>query len=579
MVMIPTPVLPEVARYNPQYSDLELEKLLPISEIYAQIDRNFTRIATAYAANAENNAGIMPTLAVAGATIPAGYVAAFGGPVAIPLTGLASGAVEAIASSDDLLVALAKVQAQIDAVDGGEPPLGSNIIWDPFGDLVPVNTQWDKPDATAAVARWVLVGGTHSTVVDAANPYGTGYSIRHAATDNNHYTNKRIWLNEAGLKAGDKVSAAAHVYAAAGSFYAKIQARSAAGAALTSQLSTVQALSGTDAIMRVDNFTIPATTAYLDIGVHTSGGGTTYDLWALWANAGSDSAVYPTRGEADSTFQQTIRSRPFYKSVDASNAYIYTPFDGGGWLRWSLKGLDPATYNNTGVCWMPGAMAVVKDLHDLDPVTLSSSDIDYSLGLRPSGHTNATVTGYHGRTTVIATTLKTSLNQSLALGTARPTSAGSFVLTETGTIRHPDTPSTDQANYRTVRRWSCDHPAEMRVRQSLQWLADNLVNYWNTGQLVTTSASRAWPRRLGAVLTPGGTSTDVLYAGVDTAYSWIAGGKYVLSSSVPSVEEYRIRENTLKLYPRSVVASNRINGDIDHAEWIISAFVDPDFSA
>lgn len=50
MPTVPTPELSESARYGPQYGASELERILGVNELFAQIDRNFVRLSTTIAA-------------------------------------------------------------------------------------------------------------------------------------------------------------------------------------------------------------------------------------------------------------------------------------------------------------------------------------------------------------------------------------------------------------------------------------------------------------------------------------------------------------------------------------------------
>ena len=114
--------------------------------------------------------------------------------------------------------------------------------------------------------------------------------------------------------------------------------------------------------------------------------------------------------------------------------------------------------------------------------------------------------------------------------------------------------------------------------QRLTWLTDgNLISYWNTGQLLASSATKAWVHNDGdaAFTTSDSTKTVV---GATTAYSGIIAVHSRSRFIVRLYENIQLRQTTLKVYPRTIdVDVTRDIDDVDHAEWYWSVIYDKQF--
>lgn len=150
-----------------------------------------------------------------------------------------------------------------------------------------------------------------------------------------------------------------------------------------------------------------------------------------------------------------------------------------------------------------------------------------------------------------------------------------FRIEQKGTLRHPDTGSTDHATISRFIEVSLDGVYE---HMRLSWLTDNnTVGYWNTGQLLASSANRAWAHNVGDDAMIVGDASQTATA--TKAYTWYTSRKFAFQVDCPTAEAIQLRETTLKLYPRTIQTDvTRDIGDVDHAEWYWRVVFDKTFA-
>jgi len=105
----------------------------------------------------------------------------------------------------------------------------------------------------------------------------------------------------------------------------------------------------------------------------------------------------------------------------------------------------------------------------------------------------------------------------------------------------------------------------------------NTVGYWNTGQILATSANKAWIHNNGDAAFLAATPT-LTVDGKTKAYTWYSSRKFVFEVESPTAEAIQLRTTTLKVYPRTIQNDVVRNAaDVDHAEWFWRVVYDKEF--
>lgn len=468
-------------------------------------------------------------------------------------------------TAQTLIGAINELDGDIAAL--GDVPGGTNLLWDPIFQHTDEIANWN------GISWWQ--GGTSSLAIvrDSGNPWGSDKLLR--VTTNQK--GKGTYLDAVGLAPGDVISAAINCTVSTGTYYARLYFReSGPGSSTVGSMKqgASYAFSADTYTLTVENITIPDGANWVEIVPYSASFGSV-DVYAMWLNRGSVALDAPDPSPFTATYLrykewEGDRQRLMVRNIDASNFAVYQPLpDGQTWIAWLFTHL--ATGN-----WTYYGANMASDNAGTGAYGAIVFDVGYSINYTPSGQ-SAETCGNHHEYEVF-----TTVNFYNQAGTVvDPTASGAAFnvlkmrIEQKGTLRHPDTGSTDHANISRFIEVTMDGVYE---HQRLTWLTDgNLISYWNTGQLLASSATRAWVHNDGdaAFTTSDSTKTVV---GATTAYSWYHSRAFTFKVYCPTCENIQLRQTTLKVYPRTIdVDVTRDIDDVDHAEWYWSVIYDKQF--
>ena len=459
---------------------------------------------------------------------------------------------------DSVTDAIIEVDANADAANAenvlSRGGMASNVVWDPYNEHVEDKGLFDGKS-------WWQDSTTLSIVVDSSHPYG-GKTLR---TTGSGY-GKGVYLSDVGLAPGDVVSAGLMCKAASGTYACRLIFRTTGpGASAVSTLTgSTHTFSGDTYALTIANITIPATANWVSI-VPYSASPTSIDIYGTWMHRGIVAATVPSPSPFTASYLrlkewETNHQRLMVRNVDTDNFYVFQPQpDDQSYMRWDFTKL--ATGN-----WTYYGAYACADNAGTGAYAAMTFDIGYAINYTPSGQTAETCGNHHLYDDF------TVINFYDEAGTVvDPTASGAAFLVrklrieQKGTLRHPDTAATDHA---TISRFIDITTEHVYEHMRLSWLtSNNLVSYWNTGQILAGSATKAWVQNSNDAAFVVGDST-LTVTGKTKAYSWYATRKFVFEVECPTAEAVQLRETTLKVYPRTIEADvTRDAGDVDHAEW------------
>lgn len=441
--------------------------------------------------------------------------------------------------------------------------MSANLVYDPYNQFIDRN-QWDG-------ATWFEGASSVSIEVDSSHPYG-GRTLRQSTSAKG----RGIYLDRVGLAPGDVISAAIQCKAASGTWALRLIFRTTGptGSAISTPTGSSHTFSGDTYTLKNENVTIPANANWVSI-VPYSASPTSIDTYALWLHRGSTVAAVPSPSTDTATYLrlrdwETWNNRLVIRNVDADNFSVYQPNkDGKSWVSWKFSKI--ATNN-----WTYYGADMNTDNAGTGAYAAVIFDIGYSIYYQPDGATPETCGNHHLYDDF------TSVHFYNEDGTEiDPTATGAVIvcaklrIEQKGTLRHPDTSTTDHANISRFIEITTDHVYE---HMRLSWLTDNnSVGYWNTGQLLATSATRAYIHNHNAAPYVSSDSTETV-DGATKAYTWYASRDFVFEVECPTAETIQFRTSTMKLYPRTIQTDvTRSAGDVDHAEWYWRVIYDREF--
>ena len=456
----------------------------------------------------------------------------------------------------------AAIDTTVDATRSGQD---ANLMWDPFTQHVEDKSAW------AGKSWWEDNSGL-SLVVDSSNPYG-GRTLRSTTSAKG----RGIYIASVGLQPGDVISAGVMCKASSGTYALRLVFRqsSPSGTAISTSNGSSHTFSGDTVALTIDNVTIPPLTEWITIAPY-SASPTSIDIYGTWIHRGATAAAAPAPSEFTAYYLRTKewetgRKRLMIRNIDASNFAVYQPLaDGQTWLAWLFTKL--ATNN-----WTYYGANMCTDNAGTGAYAALVFDIGYSINYTPDGQSAETCGNHHLYDDFTAVAFYNEAGT-----TVDPTASGAAFtaaklrIQQTGTLRHPDTSTTDHATISRFIEISLDGIYE---HQRLSWLtSNNLVAYWNTGQLLASSATRAYVHNNGDAAFTTADSTETV-AGKTKAYTWYHSRTFAFEVECPTAEAIQLRETTLKLYPRTIETDDtRDAGDVDHAEWFWRVIYDKEFA-
>lgn len=459
----------------------------------------------------------------------------------------------------------ASVIGAINELDAENPV---NLMWDPTFQHVEDFSYW------LAKSWWQGSASTLAIRADSTNPWGSRKSLRVTSSQKG----KGAYLDAIGLAPGDVISVAMQCTAASGTYRARVYFRTTGPGASTAgsvSQSGDHTFSGDTVVLKVENITIPATANWIEVVPYSASFGT-IDIYAMWMHRATTVPDYPTPSPITATYLrekewETSRVRLMVRNIDSTNFAVYQPLpDGETWLAWLFTQL--ATNN-----WTYYGANMCSDNAGTGAYAALTFDIGYSIYYTPDGATGETCGNHHLYDDFTAVNFYDESGD-----TVDPTASGAAFtvaklrIEQKGTLRHPDTSTTDHATISRFIELTLDGVYE---HQRLSWLtSNNSIGYWNTGQLLAASATRAWVHNAGdAPFTTSDTSQTV--EGQTRAYTWYSARKFAFQVECPTVEAIQMRQTTLKLYPRTINTDvTRDAGDVDHAEWYWRVIYDKEFA-
>lgn len=505
---------------------------------------NHTAIASGAAANAST------------INTPLGTIDAAIGNLATLTTTAKTSAVAALNELDANADAAASVAASAATVAaGGLGGQDENLMWDEYNYHVESKDAWDGR------AWWEDNAGISIVADDGGSPYDSKI-IRTTASAKG----KGTYLADIGLAPGDVISAGMMCKAASGTYACRLVFRTTgpSASAISTHTGSDHAFSGDTFALTIADITIPATANWVSV-VPYSASPTSLDIYSMWLHRGATAAPKPAPSPFTATYLrlrewEASRQRLMVRNVDADNFYVYQPqADDQSWMQW--KFIKLATGN-----WTYYGADACSDNAGTSAYAAMTFDIGYAINYAPSGESAETCGNHHLYDDF---TVVNFYNE--AGDTVDPTASGAAFqvrklrIEQKGTLRHPDTSTTDHATISRFIEITVDHIYE---HQRLSWLTDaNAVAYWNTGQILAGSATKAWVQNSTDAAFVVGDST-LTVTGKTIAYSWYATRKFAFQVECPTAEAIQLRETTLKIYPRTIETDvTRDTGDVDHAEW------------
>ena len=440
-----------------------------------------------------------------------------------------------------------------------------NLMWDSLQQHINDKGNWSGKS-------WWQDNSAVSVIADSTHPYN-GKTIRSTASG----YGRGLYLKEVGLAPGDVISAGIMCKAATGTYRCRLIFRQTGpgGSATGTADGSYHTFSDDTYALTISGATIPAATAFVSI-VPYSVSATSIDMYATWVHKSATAPDEPQPSPFTADYLrlkewETSRKRLMVRYIGADNFAVYQPLqDGQIWIAWLFTKL--ATNN-----WTYYGANMASDNAGTGAYAGLVFDIGYSINYTPNGQSAETCGNHHEYDDF------TSVNFYNEAGTVvNPTASTAafeclkFRIEQKGTLRHPDTGSTDHATISRFIEVSLDGIYE---HMRLSWLTDNnSVAYWNTGQLLASSATRAYVHNNGdAPFTTSDSTTTV--TGKTRAYTWYHSRTFAFEVECPTAEAIQLRETTLKVYPRTIeVDATRDTGDVDHAEWYWRVVFDKTFA-
>lgn len=441
-------------------------------------------------------------------------------------------------------------------------------MWDPFNiyyDDIAGSGDNSWNDRT----RWSNLGGTVSIdTADGSNPYSLP-TLKGDAS--NTRLNRRLYIDELGVYPGDVISAGALVNAASGTYYLRITFRDSGGTSISTADSATAALSGTTTRFAAENKTIPASTFIIDIGIwYSSGTNAEKSIYAMWLNAGPIATYYPSPSVSDAFLRSQLgddisavefRHQITIKPLTATTFAAHTYWSGDNRVfQWRFQ--KNATTNlwqhDTGYVATAGGTVV-------DTVVLA--DIGFTMSFTPSGQAAELTGNSHNNMSLIETLFEDELGNTIDV-----TQAGTYdsiSIINRGYVRHSATGTTNHFQFAYVITIDGDGVHEHVHLECLQ--NSTTINYLNAGQYgLSSGADYALAIGSFGPLAPGVGSSDIKHAGATEGWQWDEATGYGVRVVSPQAVTMAIREDTLKLYPRSIddAAPDSVdNGDYRYAAW------------
>ncbi len=214
---------------------------------------------------------------------------------------------------------------------------GANAVFDPFNRTIQLGHNFDGR------TRWNNEAGL-SIVDDATNPFGSGKTLRLLGAGGG-VGGKLIYLDEAGLRAGDVVRATIYAKAASGGYTVNLRPFDAANVATAAAVQTSVTMAGATQVMTTPTLTIPAATTYLIAYMSRDTGTADLDVYGMSVSRGDYAGVY-TAPEAPELF---AHGRPQTNLVD--DPFNEMPhllgIDWGGRSRWVASTQASIIINDT----------------------------------------------------------------------------------------------------------------------------------------------------------------------------------------------------------------------------------------
>lgn len=468
---------------------------------------------------------------------------------------LKAGAVDGSGVIANGVVTLEKLSPDVQAGLGGGSALAVNLMWDEVFQHAEDLGNW------GGKSWWRGDASVLSLVTSTASPYGS----KLLRVTGDEY-GKGTYLEEIGLQAGDVISAGMMCKATSGTYRCKLIFRTTGpgASAVSTAVGDYYTFSNDTQPLTCSNVTIPATANWVEVVPDSAAFGT-LDIYAMWLHRGATAATYPSPSPFTATYLrlkewETSAQRLMVRYVDASNFVVYQPqHDDQSWMAWKFTKL--ATNN-----WTYYGADACADNAGTSAYGAVTFDIGYSIYYTPSGQSGETCGNHHLYDNFTVVNFYDEAGD-----TVDPTASGAAFtvaklrIEQKGTLRHPDTGTTDHATISRFIEITVDHIYE---HQRLTWLtSSNLIGYWNTGQLLASSANRAWLHNYGDAARQAADPT-ITIDNIEKSYTWYSSRKFAFQVECPTADATQIRTSTLKLYPRTINADvTRNAGDVDHAEW------------
>lgn len=484
---------------------------------------------------------------------------------------LATDAVET-AKIKDANVTMGKLASDVQAAIAAAGSGSVNLLWDEVFQHADDFGNWNGK------SWWDGNSASLQLVTSSTAPYGS--KLLRVTVDEK---GKGTYLEELGLQPGDVISVGMMCKAASGTYRCKVIFRTTGpgASAISTDVGDYYTFGNDTYALVINDITIPTTANWISIVPDVSGSFGTLDIYGMWLNRGAVAAAYPSPSPFTATYLrlkewETSSQRLMVRNIDATNFAVYQPqHDDQSWMQWlftKLTDANPTVTNN----WTYYGANACSDNAGTGAYGAVTFDIGYAIYYTPAGESGETCGNHHRYDNFTSVHFYDEAGD-----TVDPTASGAAFsvkklrIEQKGTLRHPDTSTTDHATISRFIEITTEHIYE---HQRLTWLTDgNTVGYWNTGQLLASSATRAWLHNYGSAprlaADPSITIDDIT-----KAYTWYSSRKFAFQVECPTVDAVQIRTTTLKLYPRTInVDTTRNIGDTDHAEWYWRVLWDKEF--